>query len=169
MVQTAPWSRGPTAARTAPTPGWQLPGQPISWCGPPRAWTGAAVHLGIPFSSCRCPLSSNQHLLPCSGGPWSSCSLPSVRVGLVLMRVEAAASPRDGGWSRVDAGALAPPRSVGLWAVTQSGLLLFFKDFIYLFMRHTERSRGTSRGSSRLHAGSPIQDSIPGPQDHTLS
>ena len=45
-----------------------------------------------------------------------------------------------------------------------------FKDFIYLFMRDTERerSRDTGRGRSRLHVGSPMWDSIPGPQDHTL-
>ena len=41
---------------------------------------------------------------------------------------------------------------------------LFLKDFIYLFMR--ERERG--RGRSRLHAGSPMWDSIPGLQDHAL-
>ena len=48
-------------------------------------------------------------------------------------------------------------------------LLLFFKDFTYLFMRDTERGRDTGRGRSRLHAGSPTQDSIPGPGDHHLS
>ena len=42
---------------------------------------------------------------------------------------------------------------------------LFFKDFIYSFM--TERGRDTGRGRSRLHAGSPTWDSIPGLQDHT--
>ena len=44
------------------------------------------------------------------------------------------------------------------------------KDFIYLFMRDRERERGrdTGRGKSRLHAGSPTQDSILGLQDHTL-
>ena len=46
----------------------------------------------------------------------------------------------------------------------------FFKDFIYLFMRDTQRekSRDTGRGRSRLHAGSPTRDSIPGLQDHAL-
>ena len=41
----------------------------------------------------------------------------------------------------------------------------FFKDFIYLFMRDRERERGRDpgRGRSRLHAGSPIWDSIPDP------
>ena len=48
-----------------------------------------------------------------------------------------------------------------------------FKKNIYLFIHqsHRERERGreTGRGRSRLHAGSPTCDSIPGPQDHTLS
>ena len=46
---------------------------------------------------------------------------------------------------------------------------VFFKkkDFIYLSMRDRERERGRDlgRGRSRLHAGSLMQDSIPGPQD----
>ena len=52
--------------------------------------------------------------------------------------------------------------------------LIFLKDFIYLFMRDTERDRerergrDTGRGRSRLHTGSPTWDSIPGLQDHTL-
>ena len=54
---------------------------------------------------------------------------------------------------------------------------VFFKDFIYLFVRHThtqrgrerERGRDIDRGRSRLHAGNPMQDPIPGLQDHTLS
>ena len=44
------------------------------------------------------------------------------------------------------------------------------KDFIYLFMRDIEREGGrdTGRERSRLHAGSPMRDSIPGLQDHAL-
>ena len=42
----------------------------------------------------------------------------------------------------------------------------FFKDFIYLFMRDTEREREAETQAegerSRLHAGSPMWDSIPG-------
>ena len=41
--------------------------------------------------------------------------------------------------------------------------VLFLKDFIYLFMRDTEREAETQA------EGSPMQDSIPGPQDHDLS
>ena len=35
-------------------------------------------------------------------------------------------------------------------------------------MRDRERGRDTGRGRSRLHAGSPTWDSIPGLQDHAL-
>ena len=42
-------------------------------------------------------------------------------------------------------------------------LISIFKDFIYLFMSDTERGRDTGRGRSRLPAGSPMWDSIPGP------
>ena len=38
-----------------------------------------------------------------------------------------------------------------------------FKDFIYSFMRDTQREAETGRGRSRLLAGSPMQDLIPGP------
>ena len=34
--------------------------------------------------------------------------------------------------------------------------------------RERERRRDTGRGRSRLHAGSPMWDSIPGLQDHAL-
>ena len=47
----------------------------------------------------------------------------------------------------------------------------FFKRFylFYLFMRDTEReAENTGRGRSRLHAGSPTWDSIPGLQDQAL-
>ena len=42
----------------------------------------------------------------------------------------------------------------------------FFKDFMYLFLRDTERGRGRGRGRGRsgLYAGSPTRDSIPGPR-----
>ena len=52
-----------------------------------------------------------------------------------------------------------------------SSFLLFFKDFIYLFIheRHRERGRDTGRGRTRLPAGSLMRDSIPGPPDHDLS
>ena len=43
------------------------------------------------------------------------------------------------------------------------------KYFIYLIHeRHREKGRDTGRGRSRLHAGSPMWDSNPGTQDHTL-
>ena len=46
-----------------------------------------------------------------------------------------------------------------------SYLLFFKKDFIYIFMRDTERGRGRSR----LPTGSLMWDLIPGPWDHALS
>ena len=48
---------------------------------------------------------------------------------------------------------------------------IFFKDFMYLFMRDTDRERGrdTDQGRSRLHAGHPTWDSILGIQDHAMS
>ena len=47
---------------------------------------------------------------------------------------------------------------------------LFFKDFIYFFMRERERERGrdTGRGRCRLHAGRPTWDSMLGLQDQAL-
>ena len=62
------------------------------------------------------------------------------------------------------------------WSLFFYFLFLFFISFFkrfYLFIheRHTERERGreTGRARSRLHAGSPMWDSIPGLWDHTLS
>ena len=51
------------------------------------------------------------------------------------------------------------------------GVVFFFfpNDFIYLFMRDTERGRDIDGGRSRLLEGSPMQDSILGPWDHALS
>ena len=48
-------------------------------------------------------------------------------------------------------------------------LLLFLKDFIYLFMRDTERDRDTGRGKSRVPVGSLKLDSVSGPWDPDLS
>ena len=47
-------------------------------------------------------------------------------------------------------------------------LFIFVKDFIYLFIRDRERGRDTGRGRSRLPAGSPMPDSIPGLQGQAL-
>ena len=47
-------------------------------------------------------------------------------------------------------------------------VFIFFKIFIYPFIRDTERGRNTGRGRSRLYAGSPMQDLIPGLQGHAL-
>ena len=45
--------------------------------------------------------------------------------------------------------------------------LLFILRF-YLFMKDTQRQRHRQR-ESRLHAGSPMWDSIPGLWDHALA
>ena len=39
--------------------------------------------------------------------------------------------------------------------------------YLFIHERHRERGRDTGRGRSRLHVGSPMQDLIPGPWDHT--
>ena len=48
--------------------------------------------------------------------------------------------------------------------------LFFLRFYLFIHERHRDRKRGrdTGRGSSRLHAGSPTWDLIPGLQDHTL-
>ena len=45
----------------------------------------------------------------------------------------------------------------------------FKKDFIYSWETQREIGRDTGRGRSRLHAGSPMWDSILEPRDHDLS
>ena len=43
-----------------------------------------------------------------------------------------------------------------------------FYLFIHETHKESERGRDTGRGRSRLHGESPMQDSIPGLQDHAL-
>ena len=43
------------------------------------------------------------------------------------------------------------------------------EDFFFIYSWETHRERQRLRYKSRLHAGSLIQDSIPGPRDHDLS
>ena len=45
----------------------------------------------------------------------------------------------------------------------------FYILFIYSWETHTERGGHIGRGRSRLYAGSPMWDLIPGLQDHALS
>ena len=45
----------------------------------------------------------------------------------------------------------------------------FLRFHLFIHDRHTERGRDTGRGTSRHHAGIPMPDSIPEPQDHNLS
>ena len=75
-------------------------------------------------------------------------------------------------------GATHPQQVPGMEAVAvplngpSRGLFFFFFLRFYLFIherdREKERGRDTGRGRSRLHAGSPMWDSILGLQDHTL-
>ena len=46
-------------------------------------------------------------------------------------------------------------------------IYFFSKNFIH--ETYTHRGRDPGRGRSRLHAGSPMWDSIPGPRGHALS
>ena len=48
---------------------------------------------------------------------------------------------------------------------------IFLRFYLFIHEKHREereRGRDTGRGRSRLHAGSPTRDSIPGLQDHAL-
>ena len=70
--------------------------------------------------------------------------------------------------------ALIPPATYLILTTTQwdSFLILlssFFKIYLFIPERHRERDRDLGQGRSRLHAGSPTWDSIPGPRGHTLS
>ena len=51
------------------------------------------------------------------------------------------------------------------WAI----ISFFKKKILFIHERQRERGRQRHRGRSRLHAGSPMRDSILGSQDHTLS
>ena len=51
-----------------------------------------------------------------------------------------------------------------------SGLWLLKNIFnLFIHERHAERGRDVGRGRNRLHAGSPMLDSIPWLRDHALS
>ena len=58
---------------------------------------------------------------------------------------------------------------LALGALALNCFVVFFKDFVYLFMRDTGRGRDIGRRRSRLHAGSPMWDSLPGPRKDTPS
>ena len=59
-------------------------------------------------------------------------------------------------------------RWAGFWTHCKWVSFFYFRDFIYLYMRHRERTRDLGRGRSRLPAGCSMEDSIPGPWDHAL-
>ena len=56
-----------------------------------------------------------------------------------------------------------------LWrSLARKQIFLRVYLFIYSWETQRERCRDTGRGRSRLHAGTPMLDLIPGPQDHAL-
>ena len=59
---------------------------------------------------------------------------------------------------------------LGVRAVEAGRPRSHFENHDMVALSHTERERGrdTGRGRSRLHAGTPTWDSIPGLQDHAL-
>ena len=56
----------------------------------------------------------------------------------------------------------------GIKITSIKGFIFFLRFYLFIHNRQRERGRDTGRGRSRLHAGSPMWDSIPGLQDHTL-
>ena len=46
---------------------------------------------------------------------------------------------------------------------------LLFLKILFIHESHRETGRDTGSGRGRLHPGSPMQDSIPGPRGHDLS
>ena len=60
-------------------------------------------------------------------------------------------------------------RDYNLWRCDNISCRRWHIDMnLFIHERHTERGRGTGRGRSRLHAGSPTWDSILGLQDLAL-
>ena len=47
--------------------------------------------------------------------------------------------------------------------------LSFFLNILFIYSRDTHREEETGRGRSRLPAGRPMRNSIPGRRDHALS
>ena len=55
-----------------------------------------------------------------------------------------------------------------IFIVSKKIFLMILFIYSWQTQRRRERGRDTGRGRSRLHAGSPMWDPIPGLQDHTL-
>ena len=48
-------------------------------------------------------------------------------------------------------------------------IIIYFYFYLFIHEKHTERGRDIGREGSRLRAGSPMWDSVPGLQDDVLS
>ena len=55
-----------------------------------------------------------------------------------------------------------------VWRSFYFFIFYFLRSYLFIHERQRERSRDTGRQRSRLHAGSPMWDSILGLQDHAL-
>ena len=57
------------------------------------------------------------------------------------------------------------------WSVRANGYFLFLRFYLFIHERQREREAETQAEgeAGRLHAGSPMWDSIPGPGDHNPS
>ena len=90
---------------------------------------------------------------------------PHGPVGRALLRAAPAA------WVRPCRSASSQGTALGSSCILVFSLLFRFYSLkrFYLFMRDTERGRDPGRGRRRLHAGSPMRDSIPGSWGHDLS
>ena len=102
-------------------------------------------------------LSSGLACFPFSGSENSVTCLP-FRPTWGLRGVGAYAAPQDPFFPSFHLRSLVPLFPLNFY---------FFKK-ILLFIHERQKGRDTGRGRSRLHAGNPTWDSIPGLQDHAL-
>ena len=102
--------------------------------------------------------------VPAPGAPIPTCKMTCAGGSLRPFSLRPPSCSRDQRQSR---GARASCRRLPPCHWDTCDFFFSCKYLIYLFMRERERGRDTDRGRSRLHAGSPMWDSIPGPQDHT--
>ena len=56
-----------------------------------------------------------------------------------------------------------------IWVLSHIFIFFFFKDFIYVFMRDTERQRDRQRENEAPCGEPDVRLDLPGPRDHDLS